>query len=186
MRIVSHANRGTAWEQLIELANQQYRGLGLAFINKVPTPFIPIRGRSGKVVNVKVEQKSIVDYVGRYKSRPLAAEAKHTIGRRIPFAAVKPHQAFYLDNWCRGRSGEGLVLLSFKLKRFFAVPWPFWRAGIDGWELKRQIKMTYARWTWTTPGKASVSPEELLPDWEIKLGGQAWLPYLQTLEKMEV
>ena len=108
------------------------------------------------------------------------------MGRRIPFNTVKPHQAAYLDDWCRAGAGVGLILLSFRLKRFFAVPWAFWRAGVDGWQSKTKTVVKFACWEWTTPGKASVSPEELLPDWEIKLGGQVWLPYLQTLDKMGV
>ena len=66
------------------------------------------------------------------------------MGRRIPFNTVKPHQAAYLDDWCRAGAGVGLILLSFRLKRFFAVPWAFWRAGVDGWQSKTKTVVKFA------------------------------------------
>ena len=68
-----------------------------------------------------------MDYLGRYKSVPVAIEAKHEEGARIDFSRVEPHQADYMDDYTKDPGAVGIVIVSFGLRRFFAVPWEFWR-----------------------------------------------------------
>ena len=96
-RDASKANRGKPFEDFINFANEKYQAKGIAVMHKVPTEFIPLRGEHGQVANCKVERKSCVDYLGRFRDIPVAVEAKHTQGARIDFSAVQDHQAEYLD-----------------------------------------------------------------------------------------
>lgn len=186
----THANRGQPFEDFLKFVHERYQADGIACVHKVPTEFIPLRNAKGQVCNAKVETKSCVDYLGRYKSIPVAIEAKHTEDKRIAFNRVEPHQAEYLDDWSKDPDAIAMVIVSFSLRKFYSVPWPFWRAAAEAWEKKKagkdpgkQTVRAYG-WEWTTPGMASVSEEQLLPDWEIKTGGRSGLPYLEIIDKM--
>lgn len=186
MRGSSLANRGQPFENLLKMAHDRYQAIGTACVHKVPTEFIPLRDGRGRLVSCKVEHKSCVDYLGRYGDIPVAVEAKHTQGKRINFDRVEPHQAEYLNDFCKDPSAVGLVVVSFSMRRFFAVPWPFWKAARDIWA-KGGTKGASAPISaygqhWNTPGMASACPEQLLPEWEITLGGKYVLPYLDVIK----
>jgi len=184
----NYANKGRAFEDLIEFANAQYFRKAIAVVGKQNTKFIPIRNGQGQLISAKVEEKATVDYLGRYKGTPVAVEAKHTENDRIFFSRVEPHQADYLDAFCRDDNAVGIVLVSFSLRRFFAVPWPFWKAARDAWETSRsktKIPVKAYGWEWETTGMASASAEQLHPEWEIKTGGTSGLPYLNIIERMK-
>ncbi len=191
MKDYSKANRGKPFEDFLKFVHNSYQRSGIACVHKVPTEFIPLRDHTGRIVNCKVEEKSCVDYLGRYRSVPVAVEAKHEEGKRIAFSRVEPHQAEYMDDYTKDPEAAGIVIVSFSLHRFFAVPWVFWKAARDTWEQKprnsgkseKRMVKAYG-WEWETPGMASASPEQFHPDWEIKTGGSSGLPYLEIIEKM--
>ncbi|MGN0489359.1 MAG: hypothetical protein ACI4HO_08870 [Ruminococcus sp.] len=93
-----------------------------------------------------------------------------------------------MDDWIRSPKAVGLVIVSFKLSRFYAIPWPFWSAAEKAWAEKGskpcpKVKVTAYGYTWTTPGMASASPEQLLPEWEIRpTGDSVALPYLDIID----
>lgn len=188
MKNYSYARRGQTFEDYINLANIVYRSAEVAVIVKQPTPFKPIRDRKGKVVSCKVEEKATVDYLGRYHQLPVAIEAKNTNTDRIRFDAVQPHQAEFMNDFV-GEYGLGFsaVLVSFKMERFFLVPWQFWSTARDLWNdinTKGQ-KATVDAYgmRWTTTGKASVSAEELLPEWEVKISSKYGLDYVNNIHE---
>lgn len=182
MKDYRQANRGRPFEELLKMVHANYQRYGAAVVHKIPTEFLPIRDAAGKIVSCKVEDKSCVDYLGRYYNIPVAVEAKHTMARRIKFSEVQDHQAAFMDDFCDNPGAVGLVLVSFSLCRFYAVPWQFWKAARTGWQTGTQEPVTAYGQTWTPPGKASASPEELHPEWEVRPGGAFVLPYLHTIE----
>lgn len=181
------ANKGQTLEEYIKYVNERYKRSGVAVVTKVPTEFIPIRNAYGQVVNCKVTGKAVADFLGRVGSIPLAVEAKES-KNEIRFDRVEDHQADFLTAYMGQGEAICIVVVGFRLDRFFAVPWPFWRAAREAWkEAQRlgkrkaeQITITYDGQTWTTPGKASVKETELLPEWEIIPGGLYGLDYLQN------
>ena len=179
--MVTHANRGQDLETFIRYANSRYRATGEAIITKQPTEFLPIRDRRGVVVSCKVAEKSTVDFIGRVRNRPLAMEAKRTKGDSIRWAEVKDHQAAFLTDFMGNGEGISLVVVSFDLRTFYAVPWAFWEAARTAWikNPKSKVTVTHNGTTWTTNGKASVKESELLPEWEVKMGGRIGLDYLR-------
>lgn len=186
------ANRGRDFEDFVIQVNDLYTRSGKAVVYKVPTEFLPIRDSTGQIKSCKVEHKSCVDFLGRYNSIPVAVETKQTHTGRIDFDAVQPHQAAFLDAWTTDKA-VGMILVSFGLRRFFAVPWPFWRAARNTWAAQKGTTkkkrtppaVTAYGQTWTPPPMASAAPEDFLPAWEVNLGGRTGLPYLETIEKME-
>ena len=172
MKDRSYANRGQPLEAFIKFANDRYRQKKLAHIEKQCTEFIPIRNGSGKIVDVKVEHKATIDFLGRYKSHPIAIEAKHSSIDSIRWDRVEENQADDMDSFTSEPGTIGLVLVSFQLKRFFVIPWVFWQAAYNarvrpGASRTAPVTITAYGQTWTIPPKNSVRPEELNPEWEI-------------------
>ena len=139
------------------------------------------------MVNCKVEGKSCVDYLGRVGSTPLAVEAKETKSDSIRFDAVQEHQGDFLTAYEGKGEAICLVVVSFNLNTFYAIPWAFWKPARDAWKdaqwhkkrTAEKITITHNGQTWTTPGKASVKESELLKEWQIVPGGMYGLDYLQ-------
>lgn len=189
MKDRSHANRGQPFEEFLRFANDRYAQKKIALVDKLPTEFIPIRDRRGKVCGVKVERKSKVDFIGRYKDYPIAIEAKHTEEDSIRWDRVEDHQADYMDAFTEQPGAIGLVLLSFGLKRFFVIPWAFWQAAYNarvrpGATRKSRVTVSAFGETWDLPQKNSVRVEEIpavfeIPNHDFTYG----LHYLKDAEK---
>lgn len=185
----SRANRGKPFEDFLLFVHDAYQRKGTAVVHKVPTEFIPLRDATGRVFDVKVEKKSCVDYLGRYGPTPVAVEAKHTEDDRIRWDRVEDHQADYMDDFCRDPRAVGIVIISFGLRRFFAVPWEAWRAGREEWKKTpprhkpASVAVEYGGDRWITPQAASVAADDLPAAWEIKTGGATGLPYLEIIDR---
>jgi len=163
----THANRGRNLEELITYANVRYRKQKIAVIDKVPTEWIPQRGKSGKIVGAKVTKKAIVDFTGHYQGYPIAFDAKHTREHSIRWDELQPHQAEFLSDW-ELTGGKSFILVSFNMQYFFMVPWSFWKAGLDQWL--------------DTGIKPSLSIKEIPDNYHIQLGGYFCLDYLKAVD----
>lgn len=164
------ANKGQPLEDLIILTNNQYRAQRRAVIQKVPTEWVPIRGVRGEIVNAKVEEKAAVDFLGGYRGRSIAFDAKHTVEERIRWDRVESHQASFLED-CRQDGGIAFVLVSYQLRDFYTVPWVFWKLNMDEWQAKGR-------------GKGASVPLGLLADFKVKPGGRVAVDYLATVDKL--
>ena len=188
MKDRSYANRGQPLEEFLKFANARYRHKKLAHIEKQNTEFIPMRNQSGKMVGCKVEKKATFDFLGRYKSYPIAIEAKHSSEDIIRWDRIEENQAADMDSFTREPNTIGLVVVSFNLKRFYAIPWAFWSAAYEIRVRKNDRKapatVTAHGQTWTIPTKASVRIDELLPEWEIPNHDSSFgIHYLRDAEK---
>lgn len=183
-----YANRGAALEDFIRFANTRYAQKQIAIIEKLPTEFIPLRNGTGQICSAKVEHKSKVDFIGRYRQYPIAIEAKNTNDNSIRFDRVEPHQAAYMDAFTAQPGTIGLVLVSFNLQKFYAVPWAFWGAAYD-LRVRRGDKTTPATIKahdeeWIIPQKFSARIEEMSPTWQISGNDRTFgLHYLEKAEK---
>ena len=97
-----------------------------------------------------------------------------------------------MDLWTADPRSVGLVLVSFKMQRYFAIPWIFWKVARDEWEHRprgtrkaKEVKIRAYGYEWETTGMASVSADQLLPEWEIKPGGAMGLPYLHIIDNFK-
>lgn len=184
-----YANRGRPFEEFVRFANERYEKHKIAVIDKLPTEFIPIRGRDGKICSVKVERKSKVDFIGRYKHYPIAIETKNTNTDSIRFDEVQEHQADYMDSFTEEPGTIGLVFVSFGLKRFFVIPWVFWKAAYDarvrpGGSRTSSVSITAYGVTWDIPKKFSARIDEIPAEFEIPNHDYTFgLHYLSQAEK---
>lgn len=167
----TYANRGMEFEGYIKFANERYKLQKLACIEKQATEWKPLRNGQGKIVSAKVEEKASVDFLGRYKTIPIAIEAKSTFQDNIRFDEVQPHQADYMDEFTIPGT-IGLVVVCFNLKHYFVIPWAFWQAAYNarvrpGATRTGPCVVEAFGQTWEVPRKFSVRMEELNPAWKM-------------------
>lgn len=188
MKDFRYAHRGTTFEEFIKWANKRYQAAGDAVICKIPTEILPIRDGRGRIVSAKICEKSTVDFIGKVGNRPIAIEAKHTSTDSIRWDAVQDHQSSFLSDFYTDVDTIAIVLVSFNLERFYAVPWDCWKLGRDAWkeaQMKNQKKAVVWEYInkdketiWTTNGKASLKASDLLPEWEVFMDNRVGLNYL--------
>lgn len=125
----SHANRGRTLELALEQSNGVYRERGIALVHKVPTAWLPIRGSSGKIITAKVDEPACVDFLGVYRGRAIAFDAKETRKERWPVSAVTGLQLRWLEDWDRA-AGVGFLVVQYVLEGDEAYLVPFSRLAI--------------------------------------------------------
>ena len=123
----SHANRGKDFEKLIESKCKEYKKNNIAIIEKIPTDWVVIRKYDPikKISNIAMaypREQSICDYLGSYKGKAIALEAKKTDNKTsFPFSNIKEHQINFLKQWCDNGS-LGYYIIWFKeLNKTFLV-----------------------------------------------------------------
>jgi len=115
-------NRGMAFEQLINLANNQYKTKGLALINKRATPVKVLKSKGTQVLRGFYEAKSTVDYDGVYNGRAITFEAKSVSGKRFDLKNIHDHQLQYLEN-AEKHGAVSFLLIEFRdTKEIFFTP----------------------------------------------------------------
>lgn len=116
----SRGLRGSAFEELINLTNERYRELGLALIQKVPTPITPveIEKRSRHITLAYFDKKSTVDYIGAVQGVPVCFDAKECAGDTFSLQNVHPHQMAFMEEFER-QQGIAFLLVSYTLKELY-------------------------------------------------------------------
>ncbi|MFV9511821.1 Holliday junction resolvase RecU [Tepidibacillus sp. LV47] len=133
---MSHANRGVAFEQLIDYSNRMYDQKGIAVINKRPTP-VKILGISQGRVTGFLERPSTVDYEGTYRGRSIVFEAKSTRElNRFDLKNIHEHQVEYLEK-CHSHGAISFLLVEFaKHRTVYLMPYQtlrhYWRQKQKG------------------------------------------------------
>jgi recombination protein U len=115
------ANQGKAFEDLINYAvAMELQRTGGALIFKVPTAwkvqrrFNPYTGKR-EIVSAFPEMKSTVDYIGIFRGKGLAFEAKSTENKgAFPLSNIEQHQKEFLHDW-QQRGGMSFFLIHFSL-----------------------------------------------------------------------
>ena len=171
-----HANLGMRFEQFIETTNQAYERMGKAMIYKQATEWKPIRNAQGQISSAKVKRKSIVDFLGRIGSNPIAFDAKDTQENRMRFDRVEQHQAFFLDGWINNPHAVGFILVSFGpvgSNLIYVVPWAWWSKKLESYHMAKRLRKQLF--------EASFCPEDLQKEWRVFRGD-----YLAAVEQITV
>lgn len=146
--------RGAMFEQLIERCCINYRRKGIADIQKTPEPMRVIKpiNRQKGLFQAVFEKKAQPDFKGVLKGgQAVIFEAKHTDAASIERKRISDEQR---DNFVSHAElgAECFVLVSFKAKRFYKVPWSDWE----------NMKGVF--------GKVSVTEKDLV-EYEIQIKG---------------
>ena len=117
--LLSAANRGMSLEEDINLSNDYYREMGLALINKRPTPINIVKvdySHGARITDAYFEKQSTTDYNGVYKGKYIDFEAKNTKSTTaFPLSNISEHQIIHLENVIK-HGGIAFFIISFQLK----------------------------------------------------------------------
>lgn len=137
---MSYANRGLSFENLIEYTNTQYEHMGLAVVNKRPTPIRVTSNKHGRVSGF-FEKPSTVDFDGTLLGgRSIVFEAKQVKGEtRFDLKNIEKHQVEYLEK-CHRLGAVSFLLIEFeRLQTVYLLPYEslkhYWdrrQSGIRG------------------------------------------------------
>ena len=117
--LLSAANRGMSLEEDINLSNEYYRDMGIALINKRPTPINIVKvdySRGARITDAYFEKQSTTDYNGVYKGKYIDFEAKNTKSETsFPLSNISDHQIIHLKNVIK-HGGIAFFIICFQLK----------------------------------------------------------------------
>ncbi len=139
---MSHANRGRAWEQRLELFHARYEAQGRAVVIRTPPPMRILRAARGGQFLAVYESEGPPDYVLLAKGRAVMAEAKESHAERWHFSKLHPHQAKRMDQWVE-QGGISVVLFHHQpSSTAWVIPWPalapLWHRWHKGHEAGRR------------------------------------------------
>ncbi|MGE4572499.1 MAG: Holliday junction resolvase RecU [Candidatus Izemoplasmatales bacterium] len=119
-KIVSTANRGMNFENMINQTNEFYLNNDLAIIHKKPIPIqivkVDYKQRSAaKIVEAYYKLPSTTDYNGIYKGRYIDFEAKETKNKTsFPIKNIHEHQVIHLEQ-CAKHGAIAFIIIYFSL-----------------------------------------------------------------------
>lgn len=113
----SRGLRGSAFEELINLTIERYRELGLALIQKVPTPITPIQidQATRHITLAYFEKKSTVDYIGVVQGIPVCFDAKECAEDTFSLQNVHEHQFSFMEEFEK-QDGVAFLLVYYTAK----------------------------------------------------------------------
>ena len=121
----SRGLRGSAFEELINRTNEQYREHALALIQKVSTPITPIKmdKETRHITLAYFDQKSTVDYIGTVQGIPVCFDAKESAADTFSLQNIHEHQVQFMEDFER-QKGVAFFLIHYT-KRDFMFYLPF-------------------------------------------------------------
>lgn len=167
-KVVNHANRGRALEILVNYELDRLRFEEIGIITKQHVHWNVIR-RGKQIVKAFPVEKSTVDYMGLYKGKPVAFDAKSTRDETsFPLGNIKPHQIEFLKVWEKV-GGIGFWLVEF--------------ANLTRWFVLQQRELLHFLSTETRKSIPLSYFEEHAA--EIKPSGSGFLPFLSVFDEGE-
>ena len=166
----SRGLRGSTLEEMINRSNDHYNEMGLALIQKIPTPITPINidQESRHITLAYFDQKSTVDYIGAVQGIPVCFDAKECGSETFALQNIHPHQVVFMERFEK-QEGVAFFLIHYTSKSTFY------------YLTFRKLKTFWDRME--QGGRKSFRFEELDPAYVIPSHGEALIPYLDILKK---
>ena len=100
----SRGLRGSTLEEFINHTNTRYSEMGLALIQKIPTPITPVRiDKEHRHITLAYFDKiSTVDYIGAVQGIPVCFDAKECNTDTFPLANIHEHQVEFMRCFEKG------------------------------------------------------------------------------------
>ncbi len=109
----SRGLRGSQFESMINSTNEKYRELGLAVIQKIPTPIKPVEIDGKRHITLAYfEQRSTVDYIGVCQTYPVCFDAKEIARDLFPIANIHEHQYNFMKEF-EVQGGIAFLLINY-------------------------------------------------------------------------
>ncbi|HIZ81342.1 MAG TPA: Holliday junction resolvase RecU [Candidatus Mediterraneibacter pullistercoris] len=166
----SRGLRGSTLEEFINHTNERYTELGLALIQKIPTPITPVKidQESRHITLAYFDKISTVDYIGAVQGIPVCFDAKECKADTFPLQNIHDHQMEFMEKFEK-QGGISFLLIYYSTRdelyymRYEQIR-KFWDRGKSG-------------------GRRSFRYEELEPGWFMKLRQGYFVPYLDMIQK---
>ena len=166
----SRGLRGSTLEELINRTNERYMEMGLALIQKIPTPITPVRidKEHRHITLAYFDKVSTVDYIGAVQGIPVCFDAKECSADTFPLQNVHEHQIEFMGRF-EQQGGISFLLIYYTAR-------------------EELYYMTYAqirkfRERSQQGGRKSFRYDELEPGWFLSLKNGYFVPYLEFLQK---
>ena len=110
----SRGLRGSTLEEFINHTNERYTELGLALIQKIPTPITPVQidQASRHITLAYFDKVSTVDYIGAVQGIPVCFDAKECGADTFPLQNIHDHQMDFMGKFER-QGGISFLLISY-------------------------------------------------------------------------
>ena len=165
----SRGLRGSQLEEIINITNEEYRSLGLALVQKIPTPITPVEIDDNRHITLAYfEQRSTVDYIGVVQSYPVCFDAKECAADSFALANVHEHQYNFMKDF--EAQGGIAFLLIYVGKRQQCYYMRF-----------KELDIFYKRAHETGPKSVKIS--ELDPEWYIDSHNGIQCHYLEGVRR---
>ena len=166
----SRGLRGSTLEDLINRTNERYNELGLALIQKIPTPITPVQiDKEHRHITLAYFDKiSTVDYIGSVQGIPVCFDAKECSADTFPLQNVHEHQIAFMEKFEK-QEGISFLIIYYSKKNLlyymrFAELRQFWERAQSG-------------------GRKSVRFEELDTEYFMSLKNGCFVPYLDYIQR---
>lgn len=166
----SRGLRGSTLEDLINRTNERYDELGLALIQKIPTPITPVQiDKEHRHITLAYFDKiSTVDYIGAVQGIPICFDAKECSTDTFPLQNVHEHQVAFMDKF-EHQNGISFLIIYYSKKNLlyymkFTELKQFWERAASG-------------------GRKSIRFEELNPEFFMSWKNSCFVPYLDYIQK---
>ncbi|WP_122642843.1 Holliday junction resolvase RecU [Luxibacter massiliensis] len=166
----SRGLRGSTLEDLINRTNERYEQMGLALIQKIPTPITPVRiDKERRHITLAYFDKiSTVDYIGAVQGIPVCFDAKECSTRTFPLQNIHEHQMIFMEKFERQKGISFLLIYYSSSNELYYMRFEeiqhFWKRAQDG-------------------GRKSFRYEELTPGYFMGLKNGCFVPYLDYIQK---
>lgn len=166
----SRGLRGSTLEEFINHTNERYTDMGLALIQKIPTPITPVQiDQANRHITLAYFDKvSTVDYIGAVQGIPICFDAKECRADTFPLQNVHAHQMDFMEKFER-QGGISFLLI-------------YYTAREELYYMRyKQIRKFWDRAQ--AGGRKSFRFDELEPGWFMKLKNGYFVPYLDYIQK---
>ena len=166
----SRGLRGSTLEEFINHTNERYTDMGLALIQKIPTPITPVRIDQEKrhITLAYFDKISTVDYIGAVQGIPVCFDAKECSVDTFPLQNVHEHQIDFMEKFEK-QGGIAFLLIYYSTRdKLYYMRY-------------RQIRKFWDRAQ--TGGRKSFRYDEIEPGWFMKLKQGYFVPYLDYIQK---
>ena len=166
----SRGLRGSTLEEFINHTNTRYSEMGLALIQKIPTPITPVRiDKEHRHITLAYFDKiSTVDYIGAVQGIPVCFDAKECNADTFPLQNVHEHQIRFMEKF-EQQGGIAFLLIYYTAREELYY---------------MQYRQIRRFWDWAVAGVIkSFRLDVLEPDWFMKLQNGFFIPYLDSIQK---
>ncbi len=166
----SRGLRGSTLEEFINHTNERYEELGLALVQKIPTPITPVKidQESRHITLAYFDKISTVDYIGAVQGIPVCFDAKECGMDTFPLQNVHEHQIEFMEKFEQQGGIAFLLIYYTERDELYYMRYEqirrFWDRSLQG-------------------GRKSFRYKELEPGWFMQLKNGYFVPYLDYIQK---